>query len=157
MTALTLVPSTKICSKCEIEKLSSDFYVRKSGIIRSQCKSCEKESAHSWNKANREKYRLNGRNEYKQNKRNHKNRKLKAEYGITVDEYESKLISQNFSCSICKTHQSELKYSLNVDHDHLTNEVRDLLCSPCNQLLGLAKENKEILNASIDYLKRFKK
>lgn len=34
-----------------------------------------------------------------------------------------------------------------------TGKVRGLLCSNCNTLLGLCKENIEILNNAITYIK----
>ena len=40
-----------------------------------------------------------------------------------------------------------------VDHSHITNEVRGLLCSKCNSLLGMANDDIEILKKAIEYLK----
>lgn len=43
-----------------------------------------------------------------------------------------------------------------VDHNHLTGEVRGLLCTKCNVALGLVADNKNHLLALIDYLSRDK-
>ena len=40
------------------------------------------------------------------------------------------------------------------DHDHKTGEFREWICRRCNLLLGLAKDNSELLNALSEYLKQ---
>jgi hypothetical protein len=45
-------------------------------------------------------------------------------------------------------------YSLAIDHDHITNEVRGLLCRDCNVMLGLVKDNTETLKNAIQYLQK---
>jgi hypothetical protein len=35
-------------------------------------------------------------------------------------------------------------------------KIRDLLCNSCNSLIGYAKENIDILQKSIDYIKNHK-
>lgn len=64
--------------------------------------------------------------------------------------------TQNGSCKICNTHQSELKSILYVDHCHTTNKIRGLLCQHCNTLLGYAKDNVETLSLAIQYLNKHK-
>lgn len=76
-------------------------------------------------------------------------------YGITVEEYEELLISQNYKCAGCATHQAELTKTLNVDHDHDTGEVRGLLCGNCNRALGLVKDNTKTLLNLITYLEKY--
>ena len=39
-----------------------------------------------------------------------------------------------------------------VDHDHLTDEVRGLLCGKCNIILGKADDRVDILQNLITYL-----
>ena len=57
---------------------------------------------------------------------------------------------QNHKCKICPNLISiDTK---EVDHDHKTGKVRGLLCHRCNLLLGLAKDDINILNNSIIYL-----
>lgn len=87
----------------------------------------------------------------------HRRANLKHRYGITPEEYESILIQQNFACAICEveiSHALEYKTdrSVAVDHNHDTGEVRGILCSKCNLVLGHARENTEILYKSIVYL-----
>ena len=64
------------------------------------------------------------------------------------------LRNQNNRCTICgKYFTSRLRPRM--DHNHETNEIRDLLCNCCNLLIGCAYENIEILEGAIRYLKRF--
>lgn len=75
------------------------------------------------------------------------------QYNITQEEYYEMFDKQNGCCKICNTHQSELKSSLHIDHNHLTNKIRGLLCNKCNQGLGLFNDNIILLTNSINYLK----
>ena len=78
---------------------------------------------------------------------------------MTSQQYLEKLITQNNCCAICNKPEHRLLKTgdikpLSVDHNHITGEVRDLLCNDCNSLLGFAKENVEILQNAINYLTR---
>ena len=59
-------------------------------------------------------------------------------------------------CEICLTPAIELKRTLHFDHDHITGEFRGWLCFPCNAALGFAKDDVEILQRMIDYLRKSK-
>lgn len=52
---------------------------------------------------------------------------------------------QGGMCGGCGLHQSDLKYSLCVDHDHSTGKFRALLCRRCNSILGLCADRRETL------------
>lgn len=60
---------------------------------------------------------------------------------------------QNGLCAICDENieQNEGR-RFAVDHNHVTGEVRGLLCSKCNQGLGKADDSIQILDAAIRYL-----
>jgi Recombination endonuclease VII len=63
-----------------------------------------------------------------------KNKKAKPNwytYGLTEETYNALLERQNGTCAICGK-----KAKLNIDHDHVTGQVRGLLCHGCNALLG---------------------
>ena len=81
-----------------------------------------------------------------------KDYRLKTHYNITLEEYDKMYNKQRGKCMICGVHQSEIKKGLHVDHNHITGEVRGLLCFSCNSLLGNANENISILNNAILYL-----
>jgi len=70
-------------------------------------------------------------------------------YGVDRAKWDAMLQGQNGVCAICKT-----CLPATVDHDHLTNEVRGLLCGNCNRGLGAFKDDQSILIAAADYLAR---
>lgn len=60
---------------------------------------------------------------------------------------------QEGKCSICG---EELKNSFNshVDHNHMTGEVREILCSGCNAGLGNFDEDPDRLVRAASYLSK---
>lgn len=79
--------------------------------------------------------------------------KLRRSFGMTIDDYDAMLALQGGGCAICGDACSSGK-RLAVDHCHSTGRVRGLLCSVCNRMIGHAKDNPEILEKAIIYLKR---
>ncbi len=81
---------------------------------------------------------------------------LRRSYGIDFKAYESLLQAQEGKCKICgaeRNPDSRANY-FTVDHNHATGEIRGLLCTKCNALLGLAQDREDILERAIDYLKK---
>lgn len=76
-------------------------------------------------------------------------------YGLTIDEYNTKLNEQNGVCAICGGEQIE-GYAMSVDHDHKTGAVRDLLCIRCNTALGAVNDSITQLKCMITYLEKHK-
>jgi hypothetical protein len=56
-------------------------------------------------------------------------------------------------CAICEVHENDLKKPLAVDHNHITGNIRGLLCINCNTGIGKFKDSTELLNKTIKYLK----
>jgi hypothetical protein len=81
---------------------------------------------------------------------------LKANYGLTVDEYNEKLKEQNHKCAICGLDEIDNKKKLAVDHCHVTGKVRELLCINCNLGLGYFKDNINSLSTALSYLLKHK-
>lgn len=77
---------------------------------------------------------------------NKRNSMLRLRYGLSIEQYENIFKKQAGKCGICERHQSEFKTSLAVDHNHITGEIRRLLCPICNRTLGFLK---------VDETKRF--
>lgn len=74
----------------------------------------------------------------------------KRTYGLTYEEYVSKLQGQDNKCAICAV-RIEGK-DAHLDHNHTTGALREFLCSNCNRGLGHLQENAAILQAAIYYL-----
>jgi hypothetical protein len=77
-------------------------------------------------------------------------------HGLTLEQYENILKSQNGVCAICKSSDSKTKGigRFCVDHDHLTGEIRGLLCASCNRGIGLLGDKVELLKNAIKYLEK---
>ncbi len=80
---------------------------------------------------------------------------IKAKYGITLDEYEAKLASQDNKCALCGKFEVIKGRRLAIDHSHETGQIRDLLCSLCNKGLGLFQEDPTILLKAVEYLRKW--
>lgn len=80
--------------------------------------------------------------------------KLKYTYGITVEDYQRLLQSQEGLCAICRLPPGD--EVLHVDHDHVTGKVRGLLHSNCNRGLGLFCDNPEALRRAAEYVEKSK-
>ena len=82
---------------------------------------------------------------------------LKRVYGLTLEQHDKMRLEQNYCCYICGQHESTQQYKvLSVDHDHATKKIRALLCSWCNHGLGKFKDDLELLEKAVLYLKKFK-
>lgn len=70
-------------------------------------------------------------------------------YNLSPEQFEKLLISQRRSCAIC---EAPFATTPRVDHDHVTGEVRGLLCNNCNT--GLGKLGDTIVNVlkAVQYL-----
>ena len=98
---------------------------------------------------------------YEKSHKGVKNRRrgaLFSKYKITEQRYFEILEKQIGLCAICGSDSPRRRGIKNfaIDHDHTTMEVRGLLCHPCNVMLGLAKDNIEVLEMAIKYLKHYK-
>lgn len=79
-----------------------------------------------------------------------KGEKLKRDFGLTLDEYNMIWQRQGMVCAICG--QFAEGKGKHVDHDHLTGKIRGILCSRCNQALGLMRDNPGIARKAMEYL-----
>jgi hypothetical protein len=77
---------------------------------------------------------------------------IKTAYGMTVEQYDAMLITQNGVCAICSKPSSNKK-RLHIDHEHATGAIRGLLCHSCNTGLGLLRDDPILLVRCLEYLK----
>lgn len=79
---------------------------------------------------------------------------LQRNYGLTLEAWNAMLESQNGCCAICKEKPNG-NQPFNVDHNHVTDKVRAILCTPCNTAIGKMKDSPVRLRAAADYLERY--
>ena len=91
-----------------------------------------------------------------------RNTTLVREYGITLNEYNTMLAKQGGVCAICNQPETAISRwnpsiikNLSVDHNHITGKTRGLLCGQCNTAIGRFKDDINILQLAINYLRRF--
>lgn len=117
----------KKCAKCKKTSLISNFHkqsTQPNGYC-SYCKNCE-----------------NMRRKYKKHK-------------ITSNEFNLLELKQNFKCAICEISFKEINSKdIHIDHCHITNKIRGLLCLNCNWMLGQSRDNVSILKNAINYLEK---
>jgi len=136
----------KKCTTCQKIKPVSKFYKRfymtkKRGrvkICQSECKACSIEKS---------------KKRYVYNWKRNKTRNLNQSFGMTYEEYEYMVNSQNNVCAICGNPElSKSKKVLAVDHCHTTGKVRGLLCNKCNTALGAFGDDIDVMASAISYL-----
>ena len=166
----------KKCSKCGEQKPLSEFNKNKSKNdgFGTECKLCASENHKKWRLENPEKQKTHKQKWYKNNQdkvraqsknwrqnnpdryKSHMRKSTLKKYGLTLESFEEKRIAQNNKCEICQETLGS-GFELHVDHCHVTNEVRGLLCIHCNTLLGRAKDSIQILKSAQKYLQKYNK
>ena len=88
----------------------------------------------------------------------HSRNVLQRRYVISGEEYAAMLERQAGLCAICGMSADKVWGAdkrgggLEVDHDHRSGAVRELLCNPCNRSLGGFQDSPDLLRSAIDYL-----
>lgn len=77
---------------------------------------------------------------------------LLKHFGITTADYDRLLKSQDSKCALCGVAQGVHKRKHAVDHCHNTGEIRGLLCTRCNTLLGSLEKAPWFIKAAKKYL-----
>ena len=117
-----------------------------------------KEYIKNWEQKNKERRKKRGKEYRLENKDIIKKRRhvynLKVRFGITPEQHKQMFVSQNGMCAICGKRFTNRK-DIQVDHDHLTGKVRQLLCNGCNSGIGLLQENTSILLKAVEYLNKW--
>lgn len=117
-----------------------------------------RETNRLWHQANREKARERARAWYHRNtfkartaQRQYRIRK----YGLSAEQFDSLLSAQGGVCAICRA-ECSVSSRLSIDHNHLTGQVRGLLCRTCNSGLGFFRESPDLLRTAASYLQGLK-
>lgn len=128
----------RICKEC-----SKPFTLNDGGLYKYCSVECRNKTS---NRSTGTKYRKSGKG-----KQAMFAWRLRTVYGLTVQGYEEILAKQNHSCAICERVEPT-GYGWHVDHCHSTNKIRGILCSKCNQGIGLLDDKIETLKKAIKYL-----
>jgi hypothetical protein len=135
------ISDVKRCPNCGQTKSVSEFYRRTpNGALKSPCKICENGWASARHAKNRDRNLITMR----------RNR-LKKQFGITPEDYDTLLRLQDYKCVICYE-PCPTGNRLAVDHDHHDGSLRGLLCLPCNTHLGKIKEAPATVASALVYL-----
>lgn len=128
--------TTKVCFSCNKEKSITEFH-RDGKRYKPYCKPCRsaKRKTHS-----------NGRVGREAERRAH----LQARYGITLEDYNDLLESQNGLCAVCDKPMERI----NVDHCHSSGKVRGLLCFGCNVAIGHFNDDIEVILSAVEYIRK---
>lgn len=133
------------CLTCR-KKYNDEYYVRTADKRR--------QIGRDWHKDNRERSRANATSWKERNRERYlaglKRRGLVRHYGITLEQRDA-MIAEQGGCAICRCKQPIGK-DWCVDHNHRTGRVRAILCSPCNQAIGLFKESAERMERAVLYI-----
>ncbi|WP_442880071.1 endonuclease VII domain-containing protein [Aurantimonas sp. A2-1-M11] len=77
--------------------------------------------------------------------------RLRKQYGLEVSEIDDISALQNHRCAICERNLDEVA-RVHVDHCHDGGHVRGLLCSRCNNGLGMFEDNARLLKKAASYV-----
>lgn len=116
----------KVCARCCQEKPLQDFHIHPGGKLGRHpiCKLCRGPDT----------------------RRAALKSKCKLVYGISLEEYNRLFEQYNYECCICGN------VAVCLDHNHITGEIRGILCHPCNQAIGLLRDSPDLLRKAATYL-----
>lgn len=175
-----LTMQTYICSQCrkELDFNKDNFYFRKNGkLATGRCRTCSKAMEYAkrhkdqntinelkiknadYYRTHREKLlklQIQKQNSLTENGLPlHREIQIKKTYGLSGKEYKEMLDKCDSKCTICGNELIFNRRNTHIDHCHKTGKVRGILCTHCNRGLGGFKDNIDILENAITYLKRF--
>lgn len=142
----------RYCNKLKLHKAKSlcvSCYDKNLKTLNKEYKFRQLENTKNWSTLNATKlreYRIAYKRKPKSDsqKRSARNCMLKRVYGISIDQYETMLITQNGKCALCYRLPAPNR-SLHLDHDHSTGRIRALLCAECNWFLSKVDKDVNIL------------
>lgn len=153
------------CKQCRSESNKRSYQEHREKRIREASIYKEKNRIHyrNWAREDRKKYP----EKYSLYAKTHRGkygvirniREIARNFGLTVQQYQQMIVDQENKCAICRNLETRKNRSGNiaalcVDHDHTTNKVRALLCHSCNTGIGKFKDNIDLLQSAITYLRK---
>lgn len=147
----------KQCTGCNTRKELDAFPRRAKGKHGrdSKCQVCHNESVTTWRAENKERWGRYMKEYRKKNadriRESDRRRWLMTKYGITPKEYDELLVKHDSNCHVC--HKPSFG-RLIVDHDHVTGQIRGLLCHGCNLGIGHLQDDPEVMASALDYVRK---
>jgi hypothetical protein len=143
--------ATKECRGCKKRKPIDEFYEhRQSGGRRSRCKACTRSQNADWQAKNPEHFK---RLQLSATRR----QRSRLRFELEPEDYEKLVELFGPVCGICGKPETRAdRKRLSLDHDHSTDELRGALCSTCNFMIGLAKDDPALLEKAAAYLRDFR-
>jgi hypothetical protein len=129
-----IIDGFKICPRCEKNKPVEEYHFSLKKMS-SYCKPC---------------HGLMTRANWLKTKLIQRSQELMRLCGITLEQRDALFVAQGEKCDICGAVGESVIW--HTDHDHATAKFRGVLCSFCNNMLGMAKDNPETLRRAIEYL-----
>ena len=106
-----------------------------------------------YHEKHKERLRAEQKRRYQLNKDKVWEDNLSKTFGMTLQEYNHILAYQGGRCGICQCLPEEETRKFAVDHCHVTGKIRGILCRGCNVGIGNLKDDVEVVQAALAYLK----
>jgi hypothetical protein len=161
-----------ILLRCKLCRLEKDAKWRENNkekhiAASTRWKQNNREQYNKWLRDDRKKYPEKYREREKLQRENDKerigidvyrSREIIRRRGLTKEQYDEMFLAQDHKCYICSNEETRKSRSgeiakLCVDHCHKTEKVRKLLCHSCNAGIGYFKDDLELLQKAIAYIK----
>ena len=162
---MTTLSDIKECAYCREDKIVNNFGVdkkRKDGL-HPYCKTCRSEERKISRALDPAKFSEYSKKYREKNPEKYAAYNFAYNHGLTKEDVLG-MVEVQGGCKICHVLELGIGSKWHVDHDHLCCESpksckncqRGILCSSCNFMLGQAKDNIEVLENAIRYLKEHK-
>jgi hypothetical protein len=122
------------CMTCGVRKPISEFTPRKdrNGVPISSCRPCMSRISRDYNASDVG-----------------KDRRYARKYGVSLEWYQSEVRRLKGRCPLCLLIPVD---RLVIDHCHVSNKVRGLLCKTCNVGIGLLRDDEHTMRRAADYV-----
>lgn len=115
----------------------------------------------SWAERNRDRLSAEAKVRYLENKEHVADLAMRRTFGITLSQYEERLAEQGGVCAICSGDDPRKGSRFHIDHDRSCCPgntscgqcIRALLCMHCNVGLGHFRDDTDLLDKAVAYLK----
>ena len=147
-------PGFKRCLKCRESRRKSAAKWRVQRKKSSGCAHCNQPAVEGMSLCEKHSQ------QHRDKKQKYQRTRMLKKYCLTESQYKDMYVRQECKCLICGVSRGLAGYGVNVhdvlvvDHNHTTGEVRGLLCSRCNLILGNIEQAGDLLPTMINYLEK---